>query len=92
MTEDITTLVPGDLVRVPVEGQANKRLLIVDDRSPDRDGAVPLLGKRGGRYHLERTGEVVHLNHYTHRRGDWIGAETFSVDRIEVNPDVELEA
>ncbi|WP_372911662.1 hypothetical protein [Salinigranum sp.] len=92
MTEDITTLVPGDLVKIPVEEQTHKRLFIVDDRPPDRDGTVPLLGKRGGQYHLEQTGDVVHLNHYTHRRDVWIGAETFSADRVEVNPDVELEA
>ncbi|WP_136592410.1 hypothetical protein [Salinigranum halophilum] len=89
--QDITTLVPGDLVKVPVEDQADKRLLIVDKRFPDRDGTVPLLGRRGGQYHLEQTKDVVHLNHYTHRRNDWVGAETFAVDRIEVNPDVEVE-
>lgn len=91
MIDDISTLVPGDLVKVPVENQTSKRLLIVDDRSPDRDGAVPLLGERGGQYHLEQTRDIVHLNHLTQRRDDWIGEETFTVDQIEVNPEVELE-
>lgn len=61
---DIRELSVGDIISFPIENQSEDRQLIVDKRSPRRKGTVPLLGKKGGEYHLEQTGDLVHLNFY----------------------------
>lgn len=65
--DSIHDLLPGDIISFPIENQSVGRRLIVDDRTPRRDGTVALLGENGGVYHLEQVEDLVHLNIYTRK-------------------------
>jgi hypothetical protein len=88
--ENIHDLDLGDIVHVPIEDQSKKRRLIVDDRSSKRENTIPLLGENGGEYHLEQTGEIIHLNYYSESNDQWVGQGWFKLNEIDVGPDSSL--
>ena len=83
---DIRELGVGDIISFPIENQSEDRRLIVDERAPQREGTVPLLGEKGGKYHLEQTDDLVHLNFFSPTRTDWIGQGEAPIGKIGVDP------
>jgi hypothetical protein len=83
----ISELSPGDVIVFPIDGQAQGRKLIVDDRSPVREGTVPLLGEKGAKYHIEQNDEQAFLNFYSPTRTDWVGQSACLISEIRVNPE-----
>lgn len=84
--EAVHELEDGDIVIFPMEHQSQPHMLIVDTDIPQREGAVPLRGEKGGAHKLKQTDKFTHLNFWSPIQDEWISQGTCSIEQLRVIP------